>query len=122
MDAAKRIVEDALKLEEAGVFSITLECVPAPLATYITEQLTTATTIGIGAGNGTDGQVLVCQDLLGMTTGGFKPKFVRQFAQVGEAIKGAYADYIAAVNDGSFPAKENTFKIDDAVMDEIRKG
>lgn len=122
VDAAKRIVEDALKVQEAGAFSMVLECVPAALAAYITEQLTTATTIGIGAGNGCDGQVLVCQDLLGMTTGGFKPKFVRQFAQVGEVIKGAYADYIAAVSDGSFPAQENTFKIDEAVMDEVRKG
>lgn len=122
VDAAKRIVEDALKVEEAGAFSIVLECVPAALATYITEQLTTATTIGIGAGNGCDGQVLVCQDLLGMTTGGFKPKFVRNFAHIGEDIKGAYAAYAAAVQDGTFPAQENTFKIDESVMDEVRKG
>ena len=118
--AAKQLVSDALALEEAGAFAIVLECVPADLATYITEQLTSAFTIGIGAGNGCDGQVLVVQDLLGMTPGGFKPKMVRQFAQVGELIIQAYNDYDAAIQAGEFPADENSFKIDPAVMAEVR--
>ena len=118
--AAKQLVSDALALEEAGAFAIVLECVPADLATYITEQLTSAFTIGIGAGNGCDGQVLVVQDLLGMTPGGFKPKMVRQFAQVGEQIIQAYNDYDAAIQAGEFPADENSFKIDPAVMAEVR--
>ena len=120
--AARQLVADALALEAAGAFAIVLECVPRDLAAYVTERLSDAFTIGIGAGAGTDGQVLVAQDLLGMTPGGFKPKFVRQFAQVGDAMKQAYEDYAAAVRDGSFPTAENGFKIDGAVMAEVRRG
>ena len=108
--------------ERAGAFAVVLECVPSELAAYVTERLTSCLTIGIGAGADCDGQVLVCQDLLGMTTGGFKPRFVRNFAQVGQVIRDAYHDYAAAVEDGSFPAAENGFKIDASVMDEIREG
>lgn len=122
LEAARAIVADALAVQEAGAFAVVLECVPAALATYITSLLDHCFTIGIGAGNGCDGQVLVMQDLLGMAPGGFKPKMVRQFAQVGEVILGAYADYSAAVKDGSFPGAENSFKIDESVMDELKKG
>ena len=109
-------------LESAGAFAIVLECVPANLGAYITEQLTSAFTIGIGAGAGTDGQVLVVQDMLAMTAGGFKPKMVRQFAQVGEAIKQAYHDYDAAVQDGSFPAAAESYKdIDPELMEEVKR-
>ena len=95
---------------------------PANLGAYITEQLTSAFTIGIGAGAGTDGQVLVVQDMLAMTAGGFKPKMVRQFAQVGEAIKQAYHDYDAAVQDGSFPAATESYKdIDPELMEEVKR-
>ena len=95
---------------------------PANLGAYITEQLTSAFTIGIGAGAGTDGQVLVVQDMLAMTAGGFKPKMVRQFAQVGEAIKQAYHDYDAAVQDGSFPAAAESYKdIDPELMEEVKR-
>lgn len=120
-EAARQLVDDALALEAAGAFAIVLECVPSDLATYVTERLTSAFTIGIGAGAGTDGQVLVAQDLLGMTPGGFKPKFVRHFAQVGDTMRQAYEDYATAVRDGSFPATENGFKIDEAVMAEVRR-
>ena len=120
--AAKKLVADALALEQAGAFAIVLECVPANLGAYITEQLTSAFTIGIGAGAGTDGQVLVVQDMLAMTAGGFKPKMVRQFAQVGEAIKQAYHDYDAAVQDGSFPAAAESYKdIDPELMEEVKR-
>lgn len=122
VEAARRLVDDALAVERAGAFAVVLECVPSDLASYVTEHLTSCLTIGIGAGADCDGQVLVCQDLLGMTTGGFKPRFVRNFAQVGQVIRDAYHDYAAAVEDGSFPAAENGFKIDASVMDEIREG
>ncbi|WP_154027634.1 3-methyl-2-oxobutanoate hydroxymethyltransferase [Olsenella uli] len=121
VEAARRLVDDALAVERAGAFAVVLECVPSELAAYVTERLTSCFTIGIGAGADCDGQVLVCQDLLGMTTGGFKPRFVRNFAQVGQVIRDAYHDYAAAVEDGSFPAAENGFKIDASVMDEIRE-
>ena len=118
---AQRIVDDALAVERAGAFAVVLECVPRDLAEFITSKLTHCFTIGIGAGAGCDGQVLVAQDLLGMTAGGFKPKFVRQFAQVGDAMREGYEAYAAAVQDGSFPAIENGFKIDPEVMDQIRR-
>lgn len=118
---AQRIVDDALAVERAGAFAVVLECVPRDLAEFITSKLTHCFTIGIGAGAGCDGQVLVAQDLLGMTAGGFKPKFVRQFAQVGDAMREGYETYAAAVQDGSFPAIENGFKIDPEVMDQIRR-
>mgnify|MGYP000044930110 FL=1 len=109
-----------MAIEAAGAFSIVLECVPADLATYVTGQLSSAFTIGIGAGSGTDGQVLVAQDLLGMTTGGFKPKMVRQFGQIGEAMKQAYRAYDEAVQSGDFPTAAESYKIDPAVMEELR--
>lgn len=118
---AQRIVDDALAVERAGAFAVVLECVPRDLAEFITSKLTHCFTIGIGAGAGCDGQVLVAQDLLGMTAGGFKPKFVRQFAQMGDAMREGYEAYAAAVQDGSFPAIENGFKIDPEVMDQIRR-
>ena len=121
VDAAKQIVEDAFAVQEAGAFSIVLECVPALLAEYITEQVN-AITIGIGAGAGCDGQVLVGQDLLGMTHG-FKPKFVKRFGEVGNAIMDAYAAYSDEVKAGTFPASpEHTFKIDEEVMELVRRG
>lgn len=118
---AQRIVDDALAVEEAGAFAVVLECVPRDLAEFITSKLTHCFTIGIGAGAGCDGQVLVAQDLLGMTPGGFKPKFVRQFARVGDAMRQAYVDYAEAVQSGEFPAFENGFKMDPEVMDQIRR-
>ena len=88
-------------VQAAGATMVVLEAVPAKLATKITEMLDIPT-IGIGAGNGCDGQVLVYQDMLGMFTD-YVPKFVRQFANVGEVMKQAFTDYINAVGDGSFP-------------------
>lgn len=120
-DAAKQLVEDALAVEAAGAFSIVLECVPADLATYVTSKLTSAFTIGIGAGNGCDGQVLVVQDMLGMTAGGFKPKMVRQFAQIGNAVVDAFRAYDEAVQSGDFPAAAESYKIDPDVMDQVKR-
>jgi len=104
---ARRILEDALAVQEAGAFMVTLECVPPKLAKLITSKVDMIT-IGIGAGAGCDGQVLVCQDLLGMNMD-FVPKFVKRFGEVGPAIKQAFQDYDSAVKDGTFPALEQSF-------------
>jgi 3-methyl-2-oxobutanoate hydroxymethyltransferase len=105
--AAKRILEDAKILEEAGAFSIVLECVPAPLAQKITASLTIPT-IGIGAGVYCDGQVLVIHDMLGMFEK-FTPKFVKKYANLNLQIKDAVKQYIDEVRSGAFPGKEHSF-------------
>ena len=116
-DAAKKLLEDALAVQEAGAFALVLECVPTKLASLITKKLTIPT-IGIGAGNECDGQVLVYQDMLGMFSD-YVPKFVKQFAQVGEIMKKAFSDYKEEVASGSFPAEKNSYKIDDEVIDKL---
>ena len=115
--AAYKIIEDAKAVEAAGAFAVVLECVPAALAEYISGILKIPT-IGIGAGKGCDGQVLVYQDMLGMFDG-FCPKFVKRFASVGEVMKKAFSDYIGEVKTGAFPEEIHTFKIDDEVMSAI---
>lgn len=114
---AKQILEDALAVEKAGAFMVVLECIPEKLATLITKRLTIPT-IGIGAGAGCDGQVLVYQDMLGMFEG-IKPKFVKQFAQIGKEMKDAFSAYDKAVKGGSYPAKDHSFGIDDEVIEAI---
>ena len=116
--AAQKLLDDARRLEQAGAFSIVLECVPELLAKKVTESLQTAATIGIGAGKYCDGQVLVCNDLLGFTDG-FCPKFVKRYADVHSEIVNAVKGYIADVKARSFPAAEHTFKIDDEVLDKL---
>jgi 3-methyl-2-oxobutanoate hydroxymethyltransferase len=106
-ESAKRLILEALALEETGCFAIVLECVPAALATEISAQLKIPT-IGIGAGNGTDGQVLVFQDLLGLNTD-FKPKFVKQFINGAQIIATAINDYTSEVKSGAFPGHANSF-------------
>lgn len=115
---AQRLIENAKAVEAAGAFAVVLECVPAPLAEYVTEQISIPT-IGIGAGSGCDGQVLVYQDMLAMYSG-FTPKFARKFADVGEIMKAAFAAYKAAVADGSFPDREHEFSISEDIMNEIK--
>lgn len=116
-EAARKLIEDAKAVEEAGAIAVVLECVPARLAELITKQLHIPT-IGIGAGAGCDGQVLVYQDMLAMF-GDFKPKFVKQFAEVGAVMKEAFARYGEEVRSGAFPAAEHTFKIDDDVIEKL---
>ncbi len=116
-ESAKQLIEEAQAVEEAGAFAVVLECVPAKLAELVSQK-TNIPTIGIGAGAGCDGQVLVYADMMGMFSD-FVPKFVKQFAKVGDAMKQSVADYIAAVGDGSFPAEEHTFKIDDEVIEKL---
>ena len=115
--AAKKLLEDALAVQEAGAFAVVLECVPSKLAAVITKKLDIVT-IGIGAGSECDGQVLVYQDMLGMFTD-YVPKFVKQFAQVGEVMKQAFRDYKKEVGEGTFPAPEHGYKIDDEVLDKL---
>ncbi len=106
-DGAKRIIEDAKILEEAGAYAVVLECVPERLAREVSSTLTIPT-IGIGAGAHCDGQILVLQDMLGLNMD-FSPKFVRRFGNLGEAAIEALTDYASSVKDGSFPAVEETF-------------
>ncbi|GAB6057269.1 3-methyl-2-oxobutanoate hydroxymethyltransferase [Desulfonatronum parangueonense] len=106
--AAQRIREDALALEEAGVFGLVLECVPESLARTISQQLAIPT-IGIGAGPGCDGQVLVFHDVVGLYDR-FTPKFVKKYAQVGTMMREAVQQYVHEVKSGDFPAPEHTFK------------
>jgi len=108
VEAARLLKENALMLQDAGFFSIVLECVPDDVAREVTDALTIPT-IGIGAGPRCDGQVLVIQDLLGMNKD-FKPKFVKRFADLHEAIKTAVDTYADEVRKGTFPAEEHCFK------------
>ncbi len=116
-DKAEKLIEDALKIQEAGACAVVLEGIPAKLAGIITKKLVIPT-IGIGAGNDCDGQVLVYQDMLGMTTG-HTPKFVKRFAEVGALMRQGISEYIAETKDGSFPAEEHTYKIDDEVIEKL---
>lgn len=116
-EAARKLIEDALAVQEAGAFAIVLECIPEKLADIITKKLSIPT-IGIGAGAGCDGQILVYQDMLGMFSD-YVPKFVKKFAEVGNAMRDGFADYIKEVSEGTYPAKEHTFKIDDDILDKL---
>jgi len=104
---AAKLMSDAIALAEVGCFAIVLEKVPAALAAEVTKAVA-CPTIGIGAGNGTDGQVLVYADAMGMTQG-FKPKFLRQFANVAEVLTDGVGDYVRAVKDGTFPSLEESY-------------
>lgn len=119
---AKRVLQDALAVQEAGAFAVTLECVPPKLAALITEKLDIIT-IGIGAGVQCDGQVLVFQDLLGLNRD-FTPKFVKKYDEIGDRIIDALKSYDQEVKGGSFPKLEHTFAksdCDDAFLEELRK-
>lgn len=115
--AAKKLIEDAVAVEKAGASMVVLEGVPAKLAKIVTEKLSIPT-IGIGAGKDCDGQVLVFQDMLGMFDD-FVPKFVKQFGNVGTAMKEAFAAYKKEVEDGTFPAEEHTYTIDDDIIEKL---
>lgn len=115
--AAKKLMEDAKAVQKAGATMVVLEGVPGKLAAKITEMLDIPT-IGIGAGAGCDGQVLVYQDMLGMFQD-YVPKFVKQFANVGQVMKEAFREYIQEIQDGSFPQEEHTYKIDDDVIEKL---
>jgi 3-methyl-2-oxobutanoate hydroxymethyltransferase len=106
--AAAKIVADACALEEAGAYAIVLEAVPPDVADEVTRAVGVPT-IGIGAGVGCDGQVLVCTDLLGMSSG-HEPKFAKRYAELGDAIVDAVKRYVGEVRSGAFPTAEHTYK------------
>ncbi|MEF2845221.1 MAG: 3-methyl-2-oxobutanoate hydroxymethyltransferase [Eggerthellaceae bacterium] len=116
-DTARKIIEDAKALEDAGVFAIVLECIPAALAQLVTDAVHVPT-IGIGSGAHCSGQILVYQDMLGMYSD-FAPKFVRRFGEVGLAMKKGFDAYAAAVRDHSFPASEHTFGISEDIIEAL---
>ncbi|HEV2139846.1 MAG TPA: 3-methyl-2-oxobutanoate hydroxymethyltransferase [Candidatus Dormibacteraeota bacterium] len=123
---AARILSDAKELEQAGAFSVVLEGVPADLATRVTKALRIPT-IGIGAGSGTDGQVLVFHDMLGLTTGK-APKFVKRYANLAEDVTHAAQQYAQEVGDGTFPGPEHSYSANgsaaaaEAPLDEVKYG
>ena len=114
---AKKLVRDALLVQEAGAFAVVLECVPEILATLISKKLSIPT-IGIGAGAGCDGQVLVYADMLAMFSD-FRPKFVKAFANVGEAMRAGFRAYDEEVKAGSYPAEEHNYQMAAEVYDEL---
>jgi 3-methyl-2-oxobutanoate hydroxymethyltransferase len=109
-DAARRLFLDAISLERAGCFALVLEAVPAPVATTISRRLTIPT-IGIGSGPGTDGQVLVLHDMLGIPGDGPEPRFVKRYAEIGELMGAAVATYATEVRSHVYPAEEHTYTI-----------
>lgn len=115
--AAQRILDAAKAVEEAGAFAVVLECVPSALAQKITESISIPT-IGIGAGAGCDGQILVYQDMLGMFSD-FVPKFAKQYRRVGDIMKEAFGEYINEVRAGQFPAENNSYKLDEKILERI---
>ncbi|CCO08676.1 3-methyl-2-oxobutanoate hydroxymethyltransferase [Desulforamulus hydrothermalis Lam5 = DSM 18033] len=116
-EAARRLLEDAQKLEQAGVFAIVLECIPQQLAKVITQSLSIPT-IGIGAGTDCDGQILVTYDLLGMFSD-FVPKFVKRYANLKEQIIQACRDYQKEVKNKSFPGPEHVFNMAEEELKKI---
>lgn len=118
LEAAKKLIADAKAVEAAGACMVVLECVPAKLAKLVTEALSIPT-IGIGAGADCDGQVLVYQDLLALY-GSFRPKFVKVFADAGKVMREGITAYIEETKQGIFPAEEHCFKIDDAILEQLK--
>ena len=120
VEEAKKLLNDARILEEAGAFAIVLECTPAPLSKLITQKLAIPT-IGIGAGLDCDGQVLVISDMLGLYTE-FVPKHVKQYAKLAEEIKAAVSNYISEVKSLSFPTMKQSYTMDESLVKQLKAG
>ncbi len=116
-EKARKLIDDALKIQQAGACAVVLEGIPAKLADIITKKLFIPT-IGIGAGNGCDGQVLVYQDMLGLTTG-HTAKFVKRFADLGDMMRKGINDYITETKNTAFPSEEHTYAIDDDIINKL---
>ncbi|MDX9800717.1 MAG: 3-methyl-2-oxobutanoate hydroxymethyltransferase [Spirochaetia bacterium] len=119
LDAAKKLVDDALAVEEAGAFMIVLEAIPMNLAAIITEKLSIPA-IGIGGGVNCDGQVLVFHDLMGLYKQ-FTPKFVKVYAELHDVMKNAIKNYADDVREGQFPAEEHSFTMNKDVLEKLLK-
>jgi 3-methyl-2-oxobutanoate hydroxymethyltransferase len=117
LEAARRLVQEAAALEDAGAFAVVLETIPAQLAQIITHRLSVPT-IGIGAGSGCDGQVQVIHDMLGLLTD-YTPRHARRYAHVAEVMSGAINGYKKDVVDGSFPTEKESVSMDEAVLAEL---
>jgi 3-methyl-2-oxobutanoate hydroxymethyltransferase len=117
LDDAKKLIEDAKKIEAAGAFAIVLECIPSKLADIISKEISIPT-IGIGAGGGCDGQILVYQDMLNMFSD-LKPKFVKNFANVGDLMRDGFKLYVKEVSEGTFPSDKHCFKINDEILNKL---
>lgn len=118
-DSAERLLEDAKQLQNAGVFSIVLECIPEEIAKYITERLDIPT-IGIGAGRYCDGQVLVVDDMLGITEN-ISPRFVKRYGNMAQDIRLIAREYNSDVKSGKFPEEAHTFKLDKNELEKIER-
>lgn len=118
LEKARKLLDDAKAVEEAGAFAVTLECVPEALAKMITEQ-STILTIGIGASSSCDGQVLVYQDMLGYSNG-FVPKFVKKYADVHSVMLEAFKQYKQDCEARTFPAENQTYAISDEVLERLK--
>jgi len=116
-EAAMKILEDALAIEDAGCFMLEFEAVPAKIAKLISEQLTIPT-IGIGAGVSCDGQILLCYDLLGVFTD-FKPKFTKRYAKLTEVAVAGIKQYVKEVKEGTFPDDDHSYAVNDAEYDKF---
>ena len=116
-EAAMKILEDALAIQDAGCFMLEFEAVPGRIAAVISKQLEIPT-IGIGAGVGTDGQILLCHDLLGVFTD-FKPKFTKRFAQLTEVAVTGIRQYVKEVKEGAFPDEDHTYSVRDGEYDKF---
>lgn len=117
-EAAKKLLDDAVALDQAGAFAVVLETVPAPLAALISRKISIPT-IGIGAGSGCDGQVQVVHDVLGLTSG-FVPKHAKQYAQLAQTMKNAVTQYQNEVKHGDFPTEANSFPLDESVLADLK--
>ena len=116
-EAAMKILEDAFAIQDAGCFMLEFEAVPAPIAKVISEQLEIPT-IGIGAGAGTDGQILLSYDLLGVFTD-FKPKFTKRYANLTEVAVKGLSDYVREVKEGTFPDDDHSYGVNEAEYDKF---
>ena len=116
-EAAMKILEDALAMEDAGCFMLEFEAVPAKIARLISEQLAIPT-IGIGAGAGSDGQILLCHDLLGVFTD-FKPKFTKRFAKLTEVAVAGIKQYVKEVKEGAFPDDDHSYTVNEAEFEKF---
>ena len=119
MAAAQKLLDDARALQEAGAFALVLECVPAPLAERVTQTLSIPV-IGIGAGAGCDGQVLVWQDMTGMTLSHL-PRFVKRFGEVGASLRSAVEAYAREVRAGAFPGEDHVYPLPEGMEKTLKK-
>ena len=118
-EAALKLIDDAKRLEDAGVFAIIAESIPSELTPIIRDKLKIPL-YGIGAGPETDGQILVVHDILGLFED-FIPRFVKKYADLNKILKDAFKTYIQDIKDGKFPDAEKSYHIDKKVLDEIKK-